>query len=160
MSDSGNSSDDEQDETKANDLSDPEIMTKYRLAGDIATKTLAAVLAKVAVGVTPLALCDAGDALINEACAGCYNKNKKMEKGVAFPTCVSVNNCVGHFSPLAGEDGPALVAGDVVKVRRACNAARHAACATPTIVQKGRCAQGVWVAGSVRAVRARAGASV
>lgn len=116
MSDASSASGDEQDETKANDLSDPEIVTKYRLAGDIATKALAKVLSLVAPGKTPLELCEAGDAVINEACSQVYSKQKKMEKGVAFPTCISVNNCVGHFSPLSAEDGPALVPGDVVKV--------------------------------------------
>lgn len=39
---------------------------------------------------------------------------KRVEKGVAFPTCVSVNEVVGHYSPL--EDEVVLKEGDVVKV--------------------------------------------
>jgi methionine aminopeptidase len=115
MSDADSASDDEQDEVKANDLSDPEIVTKYRLAGDIATKALAKVLSLIEAGASPLALCEAGDALIVEACGQVYSKSK-IEKGVAFPTCISVNHCAGHFSPLPGEDGEPLAAGDVVKV--------------------------------------------
>lgn len=42
-------------------------------------------------------------------------KTKNLEKGVAFPTCVSVNNVVGHYSPLEG-DTVTLQEGDVVKV--------------------------------------------
>jgi len=38
-----------------------------------------------------------------------------MDKGVAFPTCLSVNSVVGHHCPLAGDEGT-LAAGDVVKV--------------------------------------------
>eukprot|EP00913_Durusdinium_trenchii_P011790 g11072.t1 len=48
-----------------------------------------------------------GDKIMEEETGKLYNKKdkegKKMEKGVAFPTCVSVNEIVGHFSPLPGE---------------------------------------------------------
>ena len=36
--------------------------------------------------------------------------------GVAFPTCISVNNCVGHFSPLKSEPPVTLKDGDLVKM--------------------------------------------
>ena len=55
-----------------------------------------------------------GDAYIQEAVGGLYKKNKDMKKGVAFPTCVSVNECVCAFSPM--ESDQTLAAGDVVKV--------------------------------------------
>jgi hypothetical protein len=42
-------------------------------------------------------------------------KGKKVEKGIAFPTCLSLNNCCGHFSPLK-EDSIDLKEGDVVKM--------------------------------------------
>jgi len=38
-----------------------------------------------------------------------------MEKGVAYPTTVSVNNIVGHYTPLKSEDS-VLVKGDLAKV--------------------------------------------
>ena len=43
------------------------------------------------------------------------NAKKKIDRGVAFPTCVSVNNVVGHFSPLAGDES-VLEEGDMVKM--------------------------------------------
>jgi len=43
-----------------------------------------------------------------------YTKGK-IEKGVAFPTSISVNNCAGHFSPLVG-DVVELHDGDLAKV--------------------------------------------
>jgi methionine aminopeptidase len=43
-------------------------------------------------------------------------KGKKIEKGVAFPTCVSANSVVGHMSPASADDAQALKAGDLVKV--------------------------------------------
>lgn len=48
-----------------------------------------------------------------------YNgKGKKaIEKGVGFPTCVSVNNIVGHFCPFGTEtDAACLKEGDLVKI--------------------------------------------
>ena len=36
--------------------------------------------------------------------------------GIAFPTCLSVNNCICHFSPLKSENDVTLKDGDVVKV--------------------------------------------
>lgn len=36
--------------------------------------------------------------------------------GIAFPTCVSVNNCVCHFSPLKSDPEVILKDGDLVKM--------------------------------------------
>ena len=47
-------------------------------------------------------------------CSKVY-KGKKLEKGSAFPTCVSVNGVVGHFCPPA-DDGTLLADGDIVKI--------------------------------------------
>lgn len=38
-----------------------------------------------------------------------------VEKGIAFPTCVSINNCIGNYSPLS-DDALVLSAGDVVNM--------------------------------------------
>ena len=43
------------------------------------------------------------------------NVKKKIERGVAFPTCISVNNTVCHNSPLASDE-TVLEEGDVVKM--------------------------------------------
>lgn len=39
-----------------------------------------------------------------------------MLKGIAFPTCISVNNIVGHFCPAQKDDASVLKEGDVVKI--------------------------------------------
>ena len=36
--------------------------------------------------------------------------------GIAFPTCISVNNIVCHYSPLESDEKVALKLGDVVKM--------------------------------------------
>jgi len=45
-----------------------------------------------------------------------YKKEKDLKKGIAFPTCLSVNNCVCHFSPAKNDADYTLKAGDVVKM--------------------------------------------
>ena len=60
-------------------------------------------------------------------------KGKSIEKGVAFPTCVSVNATVGHFCPLA-DDKTVLVAGDVAKVDLAAHIDGFVAVAAHTVV--------------------------
>ena len=39
-----------------------------------------------------------------------------VEKGCAFPTCVSLNECLCHNSPLSSDPATLLADGDVVKV--------------------------------------------
>eukprot|EP00741_Cyanophora_paradoxa_P002173 tig00000553_g2106.t1 len=96
------------------DISNADVVTKYRTAGDIANRTLAKIVAAAAPGTPILALCDLGDNAIVEETKAIYGKVK--EKGIAFPTCISVNNCGGHYSPLASEANQTLNVGDVVKV--------------------------------------------
>lgn len=109
----------EEDEEASNDLTNADIVTKYRTAGTIANEVLAAVVAAVQVGGKVVELCELGDRLVEEACSKIYNTKKggkKVEKGTAFPTCVSLNNCVGHYSPLVSEDKMVVAEGDVVKI--------------------------------------------
>ncbi|GAB2211670.1 hypothetical protein Droror1_Dr00024996 [Drosera rotundifolia] len=62
-----------------------------------------------------------GDAFIKEQTRNMYKSTKKkIEKGVAFPTCISVNNIVCHFSPLASDE-TVLEDGDVVKIDLGCH---------------------------------------
>lgn len=73
------------------DLRNADVVTKYKVAGEIANKALALVKEAAAKGgITCLELCQMGDSYINEECGKVYNKGK-VEKGLAFPTCVSVN---------------------------------------------------------------------
>merc|ERR1711972_287662 len=81
-------------------------------------------------------LCEKGDGIMLEETGKIYNKkvkDKKIEKGIAFPTCISVNELVGHFSPLKGESRN-LKSGDVVKVDMACHIDGFIAAAAHTIV--------------------------
>jgi len=111
----------EENEEESNDLNKADIVTKYRTAGTIANEVVAAVAAAVKPGIKAVELCALGDNMVDEAVSKIYNKKpkgdeKKIEKGSAFPTCISVNNCVGHYSPLVSEDKVVLEEGDIVKI--------------------------------------------
>lgn len=99
---------------KSNDLKDPVVREKYSKAGEIANGALALAMSLCKAGAKIVDITAAADKFINEQ-AGKHYKDKKVEKGVAFPTCVSVNNIVGHFSPL-NSDSTALKEGDLIKV--------------------------------------------
>ena len=58
--------------------------------------------------------CALGDTLIERQCQVVF-KSKKIEKGVAFPTCISVNEYVCHYSPLESESRT-LQEGDIIKI--------------------------------------------
>jgi len=114
MSDKEEVDSDAEEDQNENELSNPEIVTKYKLAGDIANRAYERVAKESVAGKKIVELCALGDSLINENVANMYNK-AKVERGVAFPTCISVNHCVGHNSPLL-DDGQILQAGDVLKI--------------------------------------------
>jgi curved DNA binding protein len=101
------------------DISDAEVLAKYRLSAEIANRTLKLVIAAAKPGAKIVDLCDLGDNTITEECSKVHNKGKaKVEtkdKGVAFPTCVSVNEVVGHNSACA-DDERVLAEGDLVKI--------------------------------------------
>lgn len=135
-------SDVESEAEEVSDLSSPDVTTKYRLAGDIVNKALAAVVEAIVDDADVFTLCELGDRIIEEETGKLYKKKakggddkkeKKIEKGVAFPTCVSMNELVGHFSPLRGESRQ-LKDGDIVKVDMACHIDGFIAAAAHTVI--------------------------
>ncbi|XP_061689605.1 proliferation-associated protein 2G4 [Syngnathoides biaculeatus] len=105
-------SDDEQEQTIAEDL----VVTKYKMGGDIANQALRLVVEASKPQVSVLSLCEKGDAYIMTETGKVFKKEKDMKKGIAFPTSVSVNNCVCHFSPLKSDPDYILKDGDLVKI--------------------------------------------
>lgn len=93
------------------------VLTKYQTAGSISERVLGEILRLAVPGATVGELCTKGDELLEEEIAKVYN-NKKVSKGVAFPTCVSPNDAVAHLSPLETDEEYkwALKEGDVAKV--------------------------------------------
>ncbi|KAJ3360480.1 Proliferation-associated protein 2G4 [Allomyces javanicus] len=109
--------------TLSNNLSDPTVMAKYRLAGDICNGVMRELLSFVKPGMAAADLCKIGDDLVASKCAGAGYKSVK--KGLALPTCININNTVQHYAPRAptGSDDDTTTApltvlkdGDLVKV--------------------------------------------
>ncbi|MQM05720.1 hypothetical protein Taro_038530 [Colocasia esculenta] len=114
-------SDDEAKEEKELDLSSPDVVTKYKTAAEIVNKALQLVISECKPKAKIVDLCEKGDSFIREQTGNVYkNVKKKIERGVAFPTCVSVNNTVCHFSPL-GSDESVLEENDLVKIDMGCH---------------------------------------
>ncbi|XP_047321492.1 ERBB-3 BINDING PROTEIN 1-like [Impatiens glandulifera] len=113
-------SDDEREE-KELDLSSPEVVTKYKSAAEIVNKAMQLVLSECKPNVKIVEICAKGDAFISEQTGNMYkNVKKKIERGVAFPTCISVNNTICHFSPLASDE-TVLKEGDMLKIDMGCH---------------------------------------
>jgi curved DNA binding protein len=106
------------------DLSSPDVTTKYMTAAVITNKALEAVVAAVKAGADVYELCQLGDKIITDECSKIYNKPDKegymIDKGIAFPTSVSPNDVSGHFSPLK-EESVKLKDGDIVKIDLGCH---------------------------------------
>eukprot|EP01112_Ceratiomyxa_fruticulosa_P015342 TRINITY_DN4498_c0_g4_i1.p1 TRINITY_DN4498_c0_g4~~TRINITY_DN4498_c0_g4_i1.p1 ORF type:complete len:393 (-),score=99.99 TRINITY_DN4498_c0_g4_i1:313-1491(-) len=95
------------------DISSPEVKKHYKTAGKIVQNTLQQLISEIAPGKKVVDLCALGDKLIGDQTL--KKKKDDIEKGVAFPTCISINHCAGHYSPLSG-DKLAIQEGDLVKI--------------------------------------------
>uniref|UniRef100_A0A0R0F235 Peptidase M24 domain-containing protein n=1 Tax=Glycine max TaxID=3847 RepID=A0A0R0F235_SOYBN len=113
-------SDDEREE-KELDLSSAEVVTKYKTAAEIVNKALKLVISECKPKAKIVDICEKGDSYIREQTGNVYkNVKRKIERGVAFPTCLSINNVVCHFSPLASDEA-VLEEGDILKIDMACH---------------------------------------
>ncbi|KAK9279804.1 hypothetical protein L1049_013486 [Liquidambar formosana] len=113
-------SDDEREE-KELDLTTPEVVTKYKSAAEIVNRALQLVLSECKPKAKIVDICEKGDVFIREQTGNMYkNVKKKIERGIAFPTCISVNNTVCHVSPLASDE-TVLEEGDMVKIDMGCH---------------------------------------
>jgi len=92
------------------------VLTKYKTAGEIVNKALLKLIEMCKPGAIVMELCNAGNKLITDETSVIFKKDKDMRKGISFPTCISVNNCICHFSPLRSEPEVVLKDGDVVKI--------------------------------------------
>ena len=95
---------------------------QYKTAGSIVEKALRALVPQCKEGASILELCKAGDKAIEDEADKVYNKKgaEKVGKGLAYPTCLSVNGVLGNFSPLPTDTvhGAAkLKNGDLVSIQ-------------------------------------------
>mmetsp|Transcript_952 Transcript_952/g.1185 ORF Transcript_952/g.1185 Transcript_952/m.1185 type:complete len:404 (-) Transcript_952:578-1789(-) len=137
-SDSDEESDDEvKEEEEVTDLSNSDVTTKYKEASKIVNLALQGVIQQCTPGARIIDICKFGDSVIEQSCSQIFrskSKGKAIEKGIAFPTCISVNECVCHNSPLESEEQPPLEAGDMIKIDLGCHIDGYIAVAAQTVV--------------------------
>lgn len=95
----------------------PAILDKYKAAAEVADKGLSKAIELCVDGADIGEVCAQVDSLIEEELTKVFSnkKSKKLERGIAFPCCISVNEICGHFSPLP-DDSKKLKTEDVVKI--------------------------------------------
>jgi len=107
-------SDVESEEEVVPDCANPTVLGNYLHVGQVVTNVMTELIKKCVAGANVYDLCAYGD---NEMIARFAKTHKNMkEKGVGFPTCVSVNHVAGHYCPLKAEGATVLQEGDVVKI--------------------------------------------
>ncbi len=97
-----------------NNLANSDVMVRYRAAADIANEVLRRVADAVRPGQRVSELCAYGDNLILESTSRVFKKSG-IDKGIAKPTSIAVNNCLSNFSALE-DDLQVLHHGDLVKM--------------------------------------------
>ena len=126
-----------EDEEVKQSLANSDVCTKYREAAKIVNLALQGLMQLCAPDKTVLELCNFGDQVIIQKCATIFRgkvNGKPIDKGVAFPTCVSVNECVCHTSPLASESQPPIAEGDMVKFDLGCYIDGYIATVAHTVI--------------------------
>ena len=96
-------------------LDDNTNLIKYKKAGTIAARVLNKLVKMSIPGTKIYDMCITGDKLIMNEVKDMYPKVRKNRKGIAFPTCVSINNIAGHYAPLE-TDKTIIKEGDMVKI--------------------------------------------
>lgn len=125
-------------------MESPDVVDKYKTAAQIANEALAAVNLLTFAGTPIYRICELIDKRMEKAAGNVYNKartesGEKLEKGVSFPTCISVNNCAAHFSPAAEEEGGVLAEGDTYTVHLAAHIDGYSAMAAASgVVRAGK----------------------
>jgi len=97
-------------------IADDLVVTKYKMAAEIVNRVLKEIVNGCGVGQSVRGLCVKADALMVEETGKAFKKDKKVIKGIAFPCCISVNNCICHHSPLINDPDIVLKEGDLAKI--------------------------------------------
>jgi len=110
------------------------VVTKYKMASEITNKVLKELIEKCVLDASVIELCSFGDKRLSEETEKVFKNKKDLKKGLAFPTCLSVNNCICHFSPLKSDPDYIIKDGDLIKVDLGCHIDGFIAVAAHTFV--------------------------
>lgn len=104
----------EPEEQEQKGLNNPNVVNKYREAANIVNRALQALVLQCQSGADVSTLCSTGDQLIEQGMGSVFT-SAPIEKGIAVPTSISVNNICAFYSPLP-EESITLQPGDLVKI--------------------------------------------
>lgn len=102
----------EDEEEEDTTINNSDVVMRYKKAAAWANETLKELIDATKPGVKVYDLCVMGDELMEKKLKTMF---KGTEKGIAFPTSISLNNCVCHNSPSSADENPQIIAlNDVV----------------------------------------------
>jgi len=124
-------------EEEVTDISDSDVCTKYQEAAKIVNLALQGIVSQCLPGAKVIDLCEFGHTVLTTQAAKLFTKKvngQMIDRGVAFPVCISVNDVVCNHSPLLSEERPPLKAGDIVKMDLGCHIDGYIAVAAHTCI--------------------------
>ncbi|KAK2956260.1 putative Proliferation-associated protein A [Blattamonas nauphoetae] len=112
------------------------VIEKYKTCAQITNDALAKAVAACTPGRPILEIADLADKHLLTETGKIYNQmtdDGPIEKGIAFPTSIAINECVGNYSPEDTETRT-LKDGDVVKIDLGCHIDGYCTCASHTVL--------------------------
>lgn len=111
----------EEEEEEDTSIDNDEVVGKYKKAAEWANAALAHVITLCKPNANIVQICQAGDAFIVSKVNTMHKglKVEEGEKGIGFPTTLSVNSCVAYQSDVPGEEATAdrvLALNDIVHI--------------------------------------------
>jgi methionine aminopeptidase len=96
---------DDQDVYDQSFIDQPAILDKYKAAAVVADAALDKAIALCVEGADVSTVCGEVDTFIEAELLKVFSnkKSKKLERGIGFPCCISINEIMGHFSPSADD---------------------------------------------------------
>ncbi|KAJ2399777.1 hypothetical protein GGI23_002445 [Coemansia sp. RSA 2559] len=112
------------------------INTKYYSSSAIVNEVLRLAQGVAVPGMSVASICSYADTLVDAYTQAVHRKEKDIERGVSFPTTVSVNRVIQNYSPPPNSDY-VLQDGDVVKIEVGAHIDGYIASAAHTVVAAG-----------------------
>ena len=112
------------------------VIDKYKDAGKVTDAAISYVKQQLLDNhvVSIYELCNLADTFVREQSSVLY---KKLDKGIAMPCVITVNNVLGYFSPLK-EDDYIIQPSDLIKVEIGTQVDGYAALASDSFIYKGQ----------------------
>lgn len=124
-----------QEEADANFIETPAVLDKHKAAGEVTNAALKKAISLCVVNADIHTICVTVDKFVEDELKKVFSnkKSKKLERGIAFPCCITANALAGHYSPLPDESSQ-INDGDIIKIDVGCHIDGYATQAAHTIV--------------------------